>query len=897
MSMEGRRRAIIILAITLNLAFAFVLTPPALSQETVKNLEVLLLKDGPYDDVDVLKSIINYSEAVKNTGFKVAVVKIPQENNSPDGIVSFIKERGEKGAELFILVGNDLKIPLIPVGVYTSPPFLQQAPLHLNITSSILSYIFPPKYDQAGAPLSISSEREMVVKAFNKFARYHRGELVFQNMGVVAGFFGDYPLEDIYYEGEVSRFLFGPENTVRRELNETDAQAYLDLMPFYLSVKGHATSTGVQSGFRDFFWAHSLSNTKGGAVLVELEGCWTDGWFVKDANDLWGATQRFFSEAGIFGNDYVVTMVLGSPGRFASVLIEMYRMGKTLGEAVASTLSSTDLHRSYWVLFGDPLLKLPENVSPHPPEPRSLPIRPSVYFPTPATNVGVSKYIDVYHEGGWTGWKRIYPGDTINITEGDHIAGYYTVRNLADETYWYTLLEDASWDPHKNVLVPQGEFIYGWQFGLGSDRIWNSSYGYGKLSWIIPEPLSVGVHVLRSLMIYGPWRNESASMLSVNYVINVEPYRPRRPRESVELFNDDGNPSGASGGSFAGATAEFASPSQSWVVSSIKINGYLLAPRGVFQILLWDEDPNRPIFSSTYNASEFFTTPHDESDWVDWVEVEVPRIEVDGDFHVSVAAGERTPLMIRIARGRYGESGDHPMIRVTGYTRMGTSLALSLQPASVKIGDSVVITGTLIDDNGKPVAAGQSITFQVGTTLVGSAATDPSGNARIRYDINLDAGTYKVMASYEGSGDYQGSTAISNLVINLLRTTLAVSFPSTATQGKPVTLTATLKDERGNPIQGANVDFYVSATKIGTATTGPDGMASTSYTPQETGTFQLSAAFGGARNYAESSSVGAIEVQVDYTPYIAAVAVAVIAGAVGIALRARRIKVMLHHRA
>jgi len=222
---------------------------------------------------------------------------------------------------------------------------------------------------------------------------------------------------------------------------------------------------------------------------------------------------------------------------------------------------------------------------------------------------------------------------------------------------------------------------------------------------------------------------------------------------------------------------------------------------------------------------------------------------------------------------------------------ISTGISLSLQPVSVKIGEYLTVTGKLLDGNGRPIS-GQNITVRLDSTVVGLAATDTSGNAVVTYKMNVDAGTYQVRAGYEGSRDYQGSVATINVIVNPLATTLTVSFPSTVTQGKPVTLTATLRDERGNPIQGAAIDFYVSTTKIGSATTGADGTASTSYTPNATGAFQLRAAFMGTRNYAEiSSAVSPFTVQFDYVPYIiGAVGVALIVGVLIAAARSRRRK-------
>jgi hypothetical protein len=97
-----------------------------------------------------------------------------------------------------------------------------------------------------------------------------------------------------------------------------------------------------------------------------------------------------------------------------------------------------------------------------------------------------------------------------------------------------------------------------------------------------------------------------------------------------------------------------------------------------------------------------------------------------------------------------------------------------------------------------------------------------------------------------------------------------------------------LKDEDGNPIQGVNMDFQIydgtSWTSIGSASTDSSGIASLSYTPSSTGSFQVKAVFGGTTNYASSSSSSAnLNVGMDYTLYyvVAVIIVVVVLGAVG----------------
>jgi len=227
--------------------------------------------------------------------------------------------------------------------------------------------------------------------------------------------------------------------------------------------------------------------------------------------------------------------------------------------------------------------------------------------------------------------------------------------------------------------------------------------------------------------------------------------------------------------------------------------------------------------------------------------------------------------------------------------KLGTSITLSLQPSSLKKGSSTSATAKLVDGNNNPLA-NKDINFYVGTTSIGSATTDSSGNAVKTYTADLDAGTYVVNASYSGATDYGSSSATSNLIVNPFSTTLTIDVPS-ATQGKQTTIKATLKDENGNPIQNGDIDFQLydgsSWKSIGSDTTDSSGVASITYTPSSTGTFQLKAVFSGTTNYSQSTSTtGSLGVGIDYTPYYiggGVIAVAVI-GVIGYMLFRRRKK-------
>jgi len=119
-------------------------------------------------------------------------------------------------------------------------------------------------------------------------------------------------------------------------------------------------------------------------------------------------------------------------------------------------------------------------------------------------------------------------------------------------------------------------------------------------------------------------------------------------------------------------------------------------------------------------------------------------------------------------------------------------------------------------------------------------------------------------------GNRSYSFTFTNFKLHLAKTTLTLSSPTTTMQFFPVTLKATLRDERGNPLQGMRVRIHFPGhgiVAVRTTYTGADGTVSISYTPFEIGTLQFKADFEWTEKYEGSSATIALTVG-PITPYI-----------------------------
>jgi len=192
----------------------------------------------------------------------------------------------------------------------------------------------------------------------------------FNRKGVICENFGEY-VQETYdtsdYMATSSRFLFGDENTVFEEMSSARAKQWLNEAPYYFAAIGHGmvgyvqtSSTGGSIDYNDV--------SSAGSLLMEIAGCWVGGWHLNNLDDPWGAEKGSFPEAGLFGNAYTITMVLGIPengighcgwseyrGFAGQVLSEMAASpGRTLGELMIGKERCS----SNWVLYGDPTLNL-----------------------------------------------------------------------------------------------------------------------------------------------------------------------------------------------------------------------------------------------------------------------------------------------------------------------------------------------------------------------------------------------------------------------------------------------------------------------------------------------------------------------------------------------------------
>lgn len=201
--------------------------------------------------------------------------------------------------------------------------------------------------------------------------------------------------------------------------------------------------------------------------------------------------------------------------------------------------------------------------------------------------------------------------------------------------------------------------------------------------------------------------------------------------------------------------------------------------------------------------------------------------------------------------------------------------------------DSVLLNLVPYDDPGWKGTVKPSVSGDISPETIINAGVLYNGMVKFGDDCReplgdaLSPGNTLIITIHSAGGkDYDvvvalpGEAAASDQEAHPLSTSLTLSLPPTAIQFMPYTLQATLRDEEGNPVQGARIRFRWGGGGIMTETkilTDADGTAFLAY--RATDSTEIWAIFDGINGYAGSMAMGALDVQ-PITPYIVVVVMA-----------------------
>jgi len=231
------------------------------------------------------------------------------------------------------------------------------------------------------------------------------------------------------------------------------------------------------------------------------------------------------------------------------------------------------------------------------------------------------------------------------------------------------------------------------------------------------------------------------------------------------------------------------------------------------------------------------------------------------------------------------ENATSTMPKTVTVRKVGTKLTLNA-PSTATAKKAIVVRAILKDENNNSISD-ETIDFYFYENGVwkpfDSAPTNATGFASATYTPAF-WGENQIMAIYNGTLKYIENNSTATVTVHPQVVTLTIDTPDalTATSGKPVKITATLKDENGAPISNATIIFYFFEKEtwktIRSTETDSNGVATIEYTPHAAGKFYIKAEFPGTQIYGKTSHVITLIVNFDYTPYIlVGVAIAAIA--------------------
>jgi hypothetical protein len=186
--------------------------------------------------------------------------------------------------------------------------------------------------------------------------------------------------------------------------------------------------------------------------------------------------------------------------------------------------------------------------------------------------------------------------------------------------------------------------------------------------------------------------------------------------------------------------------------------------------------------------------------------------------------------------------------------QIDTTTLLGAAPNPASAGVTVNLTATVALVGTGPVGLKGKVTFSDGSTLLGSATLNGSGQATLGVST-LTAGPHSITAAYAGSKDYAESTSAAvNVVITSTATTTALSSTATTTYaGQTASFSATVTSPTDGLPTGT-VTFADGGVNIGQGTLNGQGVASFSTTTLNVGQHTLKASYGGDGSYNASTS-------------------------------------------
>ncbi len=232
----------------------------------------------------------------------------------------------------------------------------------------------------------------------------------------------------------------------------------------------------------------------------------------------------------------------------------------------------------------------------------------------------------------------------------------------------------------------------------------------------------------------------------------------------------------------------------------------------------------------------------------------------------AIALGNNTATAQFLGDSNYAPSAVSNSVSIA--SQDATFMNISSSSPTIQHGSSVTFTAVVASDQpGGPAPTGTVQFRDENGVPIGNPATLSNGQTQVSTSL-LSGGTDYISATYSGDTDYESCNGSYTQTVLLVGTTTTTSSSASAIQqGSSVTFTATVTPtQAGGPALTGTVQFTLnSTTTIGTPSV-VNGQAQFSTTTLPVGNDAISAQYSGDANYAASTAVGVLGVNVTPGP-------------------------------
>jgi protocatechuate 3,4-dioxygenase beta subunit len=224
----------------------------------------------------------------------------------------------------------------------------------------------------------------------------------------------------------------------------------------------------------------------------------------------------------------------------------------------------------------------------------------------------------------------------------------------------------------------------------------------------------------------------------------------------------------------------------------------------------------------------------------------------DGKFSIPVTPTKSGTLPVNVNVGATNNTNAAKANTTAKVTKQDPTVTVDPVTAA-EVGKSVPVTGSVTDEEGKPVA-NAPVTVKVGDKTY-NGTTDKDGKFSIPVTPTT-AGDNPVTVTVPATNTTNAKTVKDSITVSKVATTLTVSAPKTVTVGDTYTINGTLKGADNKAIANAKVSINVDG-KVLTATTNSAGIFNVTSTAADVGKEEVTAVFAGDAKYDASNVANA----------------------------------------